>query len=138
MEILLYENRKIDPICWDASTPEKKKAALLALFRYFDKWKFYVSLEGLPKKLAEAENEIAALKEGKAVVNPILHKVFDMQIAACEISLSELKTRAEQYELFVLARKGDIKAVESLLYWRKEAEYEYFSFVKCIDPCSGK
>ncbi|MBA7665289.1 hypothetical protein ES703_73359 [subsurface metagenome] len=138
MEILLYENRKIDPICWDASTPEKKKASLLALFRYFDKRKFYASLEGFPKGLARAEKEIAAFKEGKAVVNPILYEAFDLQIAACKISLSELKASAEQYELLVLARKGDIEAVESLLYWRKNAEYEYFSFVKCIDPCSRK
>jgi hypothetical protein len=50
MMILLYSNRKTDPIAWDASTREQKAAAFLALFEYLrDEWQVYDELrEPLP------------------------------------------------------------------------------------------
>jgi len=36
MRILLYSNRKMEPIAFDASTPELEAAAFLKLFRFFD------------------------------------------------------------------------------------------------------
>ena len=46
IEILHYDNRKIGPILWDASTPEKKANALLSLFNMLDRdWGFYDSME---------------------------------------------------------------------------------------------
>lgn len=44
MEILYYK-AKHDPVFWDASTPKKKAAAYLALFRYLDKWSGYADLD---------------------------------------------------------------------------------------------
>jgi hypothetical protein len=46
VRILLYSNRKVDPMAWDASTPEKKAAAFLALFEYLrDDWEVYADLQ---------------------------------------------------------------------------------------------
>jgi hypothetical protein len=45
VEVLHYDNRKISPLLWDASTKEKKAAAILALFRYLkDEWEVYSEL----------------------------------------------------------------------------------------------
>jgi hypothetical protein len=42
LKILLYENRKCDPVAFDASTPELEKAAYLALFKLLDEdWEVY-------------------------------------------------------------------------------------------------
>lgn len=47
MKILIYENRKADPICWDASTPEKEEAALRCLFKLLDdEWECYADIHG--------------------------------------------------------------------------------------------
>ena len=46
MKVLYYDNRKIDPILWDASTPEKEDAAFLALFHVLDEdWECYHDLD---------------------------------------------------------------------------------------------
>lgn len=55
MKILQYGNRKMEPIAWDASTPELEAAAFLALFQYFDGdyWRMYTAspLSGRQKTL---------------------------------------------------------------------------------------
>lgn len=41
-KILLYENRKCDPVAFDASTPELEAAAYLKLFKLLDEdWQVY-------------------------------------------------------------------------------------------------
>jgi hypothetical protein len=52
MRILQYGNRKMEPIAWDASTPELEAAAFLELFRYFngDYWQMYVASPPTPKQ----------------------------------------------------------------------------------------
>ena len=46
MKVLMYSNRKSDPILWDASTKEKLDAAFLALFHYLDDdWDCYYDLK---------------------------------------------------------------------------------------------
>ena len=46
MKVLIYDNRKIDPIVIDASTEEAELAAFMALFKYLkDEWQVYSSLE---------------------------------------------------------------------------------------------
>ena len=45
MKVLMYDNRKIDPILIDASSDEARDAALLALFKYLDEeWDVYDDL----------------------------------------------------------------------------------------------
>ena len=41
MRILLYENRKTDPITWDCSTPEARAFAYLELFKILRDWGCY-------------------------------------------------------------------------------------------------
>ena len=46
MEILIYENRKIDPMAYDISTPEKEAAAYLAVFKMLDEeWDVYCDID---------------------------------------------------------------------------------------------
>ena len=43
--VILYENRKSDPLVLDVSTPEKRTAAFLCLFRVLDEeWQVYSEL----------------------------------------------------------------------------------------------
>lgn len=45
MEILVYSNRKTDPIYWDISTPEQRATAFLDLFRILrDEWDVYAQI----------------------------------------------------------------------------------------------
>jgi len=43
MKVLMYGNRKMSPIAFDASTPELELKAFLRLFQYFDGdyWRMY-------------------------------------------------------------------------------------------------
>lgn len=71
MKIIIYENRKSDPICLDASTPEKENAAFLELFNYLkDNWDCYCEIEdeSTPKKQKEWYNK-AVLGDAKAAKN---------------------------------------------------------------------
>lgn len=53
-KILLYENRKVDPVAWDASTPELKKNAFLQLFRLLDEdWQLFTELADMQSKVYE-------------------------------------------------------------------------------------
>ena len=46
MKTLVYENRKISPIRWDISTPEKRDKAFLELFKILDEeWQCYCEFE---------------------------------------------------------------------------------------------
>ena len=46
-KVLVYSNRKIDPIIIDASTPEKEAAAFLKLFKHLDEdWQVYSAVPG--------------------------------------------------------------------------------------------
>ena len=52
--ILLYENRKSDPIAWDASTDELMAKAFLACFNYLDKdWNLFDDLKKMESRLYE-------------------------------------------------------------------------------------
>lgn len=69
MRILQYSNRKMEPIAWDASTPELEAAAFLGLFRYLDGdyWRMYAPspVTGQQKPLyvrARASDAAAARK----------------------------------------------------------------------------
>jgi len=46
MKVLVYGNRKMDAILWDASTKDLEAAAYLALFTYLDtEWQVYADLK---------------------------------------------------------------------------------------------
>lgn len=135
MEILLHQNRKQDPISWDASTPEKKKAALLALFNHFDEdWEYYTGMDEYLRDLGKAEMKLDALNLVELPKDHVLYADHIKKKAELEKSLPELKNGVEQYELIVKARKGDADAAERLLYLRGDYECENFDFIECADP----
>jgi len=52
--ILLYENRKSDPIAWDASTEELMAKAFIACFNYLDKdWQLFNDLKEMESGVYE-------------------------------------------------------------------------------------
>ena len=77
MEILYYDSRKCDPICWDATTPLQRKAAILSLFTLFDKnWEFYTGMDEYPEDLKKAEAEIERLRKGYVSEDHVMHKEY--------------------------------------------------------------
>lgn len=135
MEILFYDNRKADPICWDASTPEKRKAAILALFKHLDEdWEMYTGLDEYPADLTKADTELKRLREGYVSEDHVMHKEYVEKITKLEKNMPDLKNGAEQYRLLVCARGGDWNSAERLLTLRKDYEMEYFDFIHCADP----
>ena len=112
MKILLYQNRKMDPRVWDASTPELEAKAMKALFKFLDKeWQCYEDLKTPITKIEQFAAETSS--------NP--RETMDMRI--------QLGMR-EQYKQ---AKRGDAKAIRWLLGARRDYEYEYWSLIKVED-----
>jgi len=70
-KILFYENRKSNPIAWDASTQEQEEKAFLSLFKYLDKeWELFCDITEGPElellKKARERDAVAAKKLLKA------------------------------------------------------------------------
>lgn len=66
-KVLIYKNRKIDPLVWDASTPELEAEAFLALFDYLDNsWKVYDNLKENPQPDLMRGNQFALYNAAKA------------------------------------------------------------------------
>ena len=65
-KILLYENRKVGPIAWDASTDELEQRAFSELFKYLDEdWDLFDNLKKMESAVYErAKNgDIAAIRK---------------------------------------------------------------------------
>jgi hypothetical protein len=65
MKVLLYGNRKMDPIAYDASTPESELQAFLRLFRYFD-GEFWDMYKASPPASKQQQALYDAAKTGDA------------------------------------------------------------------------
>ena len=64
-KVLVYDNRKMDPVIWDASTPELEDKALLALFKFFDEWNFYEDLRDNPQPTLIGTNQYGLYQKAK-------------------------------------------------------------------------
>lgn len=119
--ILIYTNRKIDPIYWDASTAELEAGAYLALFKHLDEgWKVYLDLQ----------------EELEPLVFPVDH-VSGCRCDRCLSAPLRLKERANMEELrkkhlalYEKAKKGDALAARALLRARGSGEYQSYSFAE--------
>jgi len=59
--VLIYTNRKIDMMVWPFTTPEERRAAVLALFTYLDtEWEAYSELHDARLDRARAGSADAA------------------------------------------------------------------------------
>jgi hypothetical protein len=117
--LLVYTNRKCDPIYWDASTPELEAGAFLALFKTIDEsWRCYASLTEAPYQPPFPKDH----PEG----------CMCEQCAACRTykdrAPKEGKENERQLEAYKLAKAGDADAARRLLTARKDHEYERFAF----------
>lgn len=113
MKVLVYSNRKIDNMIWDASTPEKELAAHLALFKELDGyWQCY----------GELEEEEEDFETGTGTKN--LQEAWYRRQAK------------KEREWYKLAKEGDAEAAKALVTARSQAgaEYEYFELIETKDP----
>jgi hypothetical protein len=131
MRLLVYGNRKSDDVMYDISTPEKKAAAFLKVFKLLDKdWQVYGDLD----YLKEMETCEACAKD--------IHRLCEtnckcMQQECLKKNSSFVRlynTRKRQRELLLKARAGDAVAAEKLMSERRTYEYEAFSYKEVNDP----
>ena len=138
MKMLMYGNRKVDSIYWDASTPEKEAAAYKCLFLLLkDDWHCYSYLEG---DGTELEGRKLELKE--------LQKLQDSFDTLPELLKPEAKNKLEQLprlkryivdlqhekDLWDRIKAGDDKAIRSFLRCRQGGEYEQWEMIEVYDP----
>ena len=118
--ILIYENRKTDPVFWDATTPELEAGAVLALFKHLDKdWQVYAGLTEGPYIPERPKDHV----EGCMCEPCQSHR------KATAAAPKEERQTAEHLALYKAAKKGDADAALKLLTARKDWEYESFKFV---------
>lgn len=137
-KVLMYENRKVDPICWDASAPKEEAAALLCLVRHFEDWQFYHMLKGSEAELKKIDEELEQLIVAETPPEHVLHQQAEDRKHELEKQRIDVKRMVEQYQLYKAAMKGNVKAAEALLYARKQHEYEYWDFMKVMNPLEKK
>lgn len=58
-KVIIYENRKVGPQVWDASSPEKEDEAFLDLVETFEHWNAF----GFSDQIERAESQIERLEE---------------------------------------------------------------------------
>ena len=85
MKVLIYDNRKIDPLVIDASTEEAELAAFMALFQYLkEEWDVYSDLEDIGDKAAFHIRAQAAM--------------YRKAVGGCALSVKRLLTARRTYE----------------------------------------
>jgi len=96
-QVLIYENRKMDPIVWDASTPELEGKALLGLFNLMDSWNFYEDLRDNPQPNLTKSNQYSLYQKAK-----------EGNVIACKQLLSQRKSyEYEFWQLLPVQKESD-------------------------------
>ena len=119
--VLIYENRKINPLIWNISSPELERGAFLDLFNYLDKnLGFYPDFESLqePPKPSLTLEQISKLPEGRT------KKEAFKEHEEYKSGLTEFRELQLQKKLYEQSKKGDANAAKKLLDHRKNYEYE--------------
>jgi len=84
--ILLYENRKSDPIAWDASTEELMAKAFLACFNYLNKdWQLFNDLKEMESGVYEKATQGDADAARKILENRQYDEYFNWQIVTIQL-----------------------------------------------------
>ena len=110
-QVLIYENRKIDPIVWDVSTLELRAKAFMALFKILDvDWEAYSDLDD------------ECVEEGCSH-SCTYHKVIE-----------STRPNLDQQGLYAAAKDGNAKAAEQLLQMRRDYEYENWVITEMEEP----
>ena len=135
MKILVYGNRKIDDIYWDASTPEKERAALRCLFNYLkDSWKSYGSLENADKLLADVQHSLETTDWDQIPEGHPLYKEAQEKKQALLAEQKQASEDVKQARLYRKALDGDDSALRHLLSHRVDYEYERWFIETVTDP----
>lgn len=126
-KVLMYENRKIDPMFWDVSTSCLEQKAFFNLFNYLDKdWAVYSDLKSLssPKKPSLTKDQIDKLPPGRVKETALAeHQAYQR-------GLKDYEDSNMQKKWYDLAKRGDFPSLMKLLKRRKEHEYEKWNIHK--------
>lgn len=138
LKILTYSNRKIDPVIYDISTPEKELAAYLLLFQQLDKdWQCYSDLDEIEvgTLYTACPPCLARLHEDCREDGCYCTAAFDCQRRS-RSSLQQANRELEWKKLCDAARLGDPVAAKTLLTERSKQGYEYeeIRLAEVIDP----
>lgn len=118
--ILIYSNRKADPVYFDASTEELEAGAYLALFELLDEsWRCYDALKEVEKPYHQ--------RPWGHVDGCMCNECLAFRKENKDLPRRE-EERLEQFALYEAAKKGEAFAARKLLDGRKDYEYESFNF----------
>ena len=111
-KILRYGNRKADPVYLKFDTPEQQEKAWKALFKILDtEWEVYAELLEEPEGVAPLCNHKCHAHQPEAP-----HYLQNRE--------REYRRLIGQRAWYLLAKQGDVKAIERLCRARKGFEYE--------------
>ena len=135
--VLLYENKKSDPILIDVSTREKMEAGLKWLFWHlYNEWTVYTDLdqadsrEPIEQKMAELRDAISK-SQSKTVAVALQTSLAELQV---QYTKATNNGRQRRLRLYAKAKENDVQAIAELLHLRRNYEYENWSIVSLIDP----
>lgn len=137
MKVLKYGNRKCNDVLWDASTPEKEKAALRCLFKLLDDQSMYCDLDleeiaATRKKIDELEKLETDSKEGRIPAS--LKEYVAMKVEEIRSKREMFAHIQRQRNWYLDALTGSDAAIKLLLIDRKGFEYEEWEFIEVRDP----
>lgn len=135
MRVLVYGNRKEDNTYYNISTPEKRNASYLALFKHLDEnWNLYDDLD----EEVEEENVCEACFKNLCSYCHGRYNCYCENSTAC--SLRTRKQRSSKDEAswqrgwLKDARRGIAAAAIKLLQARQEYQYGSYQEANVIDP----
>ena len=135
--VLLYENKKSDPILIDVSTREKMEAGLKWLFWHlYNEWTVYTDLdqadsrEPLDQEMAELRDAISK-SPSKTVAVALQTCLANLQV---QYNKATGNGRQRKLRLYAKAKENDLQAIAELLYLRRGREDENWSIETLFDP----
>lgn len=116
---------------WNADTPERFKAAALAMFEILDSDSCYYELSGEDDfdldELAKLEKKVALLSSDPELVD-------EKDKARIAYLKGQVQETSRDKLLYEQAKKGEWKAAWNLISSRQDYEYEDWEFIHILDP----
>lgn len=134
MQLLVYENRKQDPVYWLITDLRSEIAAFYSLFLVLETWECYDELKDAAKDVEGAMTVLDTLQRNSVPKEHPLWLEWSHRVQEQEKVVAEYAESAKQLGLYDLARAGDYRALRLLLDKRKSYEYEEWSVTWVSNP----
>lgn len=116
---------------WLADTPERFKAAFLAMFELLDQNEYYYELSG---EDTYNSDELVKLKKKVALLSGDPDLIDNKEVELIARLERDLEKEKGDQVLYQKAKAGDWKAAWDLISRRGDYEYEGWSFIPITDP----